>query len=164
MGRGGIREIEFIVQTFQVIRGGRNPKIRERSTLKALDVIASEGLLEAEKVKRLKKSYVFLRNLEHAIQYVDDQQTQLLPDNPEQKAKIAAMMGLSPEALEEQLKLINNFVADSFDAIFQTKSDENADPWPIGWERGDESSRPALVELLQMKGFTKPDEVASALL
>ncbi len=55
-------------------------------------------------------------------------------------------------------------MADSFDAIFQTKSDETADPWPIGWERGDEASRPALVELLQMKGFFKPDEVASALL
>ncbi len=164
LGRGGIREIEFIVQTFQVIRGGRNPKIRERSTLKALDVIAKEGLMEPAKVEQLKQAYVFLRNLEHAIQYVDDQQTQLLPDNPEQKAKIAAMMGFAPEVLEEQLKDANNFVADSFDAIFQTKSDETADPWPIGWERGDEASRPALVELLQMKGFVKPDEVASALL
>ncbi len=49
--------------------------------------------MEPAKVEQLKQAYVFLRNLEHAIQYVDDQQTQLLPDNSEQKAKIAAMMG-----------------------------------------------------------------------
>lgn len=164
LGRGGIREIEFIVQTFQVIRGGRNPEIRERSTLKALDLLAKEALLDAEKAARLKEAYIFLRNLEHAIQYVDDQQTQLFPDNSEQKAKIAAMMGFTPDVLEEQLKTVNNFVADSFDAIFQTKTDENADPWPIGWERGEETSRPALVELLQTKGFSKPEDVASALL
>ena len=65
-------------------------------------------------MEQLKQAYVFLRNPEHAIQYVDDQQTQLLPDNSNKKPKIAAMMGFTPEVLEEQLKEANNFVADSF--------------------------------------------------
>ncbi len=164
LGRGGIREIEFIVQTFQVIRGGRNPGIRQRNTLKALEVLAKEGVMDSDKANQLQKAYVFLRNLEHAIQYVDDQQTQLLPDDEHIKSKIAAMMGLTVEELDSNLKHVNNYVAECFDSIFQTKSDEIQEIWPIGWEQGREEVKPQLVELLQTKGFSKPDNVASSLL
>lgn len=65
-----------------MIRGGRNPFLRERSTLKALQALASENILAKDKAEMLSKIYVFLRNVEHALQYENDQQTQLLPPIP----------------------------------------------------------------------------------
>src|SRR5205085_9653010 len=79
LSRGGIREIEFIVQLLLVVRGGQFPEIRTRSTLKALDKLAAGGLMKADNARKLADAYVFLRQVEHRIQYLDDQQTHLLP-------------------------------------------------------------------------------------
>lgn len=79
LSRGGIREIEFIVQLLLVARGGQFPEIRTRSTLKALDKLAAGGLMKADNARKLADAYVFLRQVEHRIQYLDDQQTHLLP-------------------------------------------------------------------------------------
>ena len=79
LSRGGIREIEFIVQLLLVVRGGQYPEIRTRSTLKALDRLADQGLMKPESARRLAEAYTFLRRVEHRIQFLDDQQTHLLP-------------------------------------------------------------------------------------
>ena len=79
LGPGGIREIEFIVQALQLVRGGREPALRARGTLPALAAIAARGLLPGGAVAALRDAYVFLRNLEHRLQYRDDRQTQTLP-------------------------------------------------------------------------------------
>ena len=92
LGPGGIREIEFIAQVFQLIRGGRDARLRIRPTRLVLQQLARDGELSTEVVARLDSSYVFLRNLEHRLQYLDDQQTQELPENPEQQAIIAEAM------------------------------------------------------------------------
>ena len=95
LGPGGIREIEFIVQLFQLIRGGRDAALRAQPTLAVLPVLAERRLLAADAVERLTAAYVFLRNLEHRLQYLDDQQTHDLPRSTEDRALIAESMGFS---------------------------------------------------------------------
>jgi len=79
LSRGGIREIEFIVQLLQVVRGGQFPEIRTRPTLQALDRLAVAGLMTKQTAQSLAAAYTFLRRVEHRIQYLDDQQTHVLP-------------------------------------------------------------------------------------
>lgn len=79
LSRGGIREIEFIVQLLQVVRGGQFPELRTRPTLQALERVAAAGLMPAETAQALARAYDFLRRVEHRIQYLDDQQTHVLP-------------------------------------------------------------------------------------
>lgn len=79
LSRGGIREIEFIVQLLQVVRGGQFPELRTRPTLQALQRLSAAGLMSEETAKALEAAYVFLRRVEHRIQYLDDQQTHVLP-------------------------------------------------------------------------------------
>ena len=81
LSRGGIREIEFIVQLLLVVRGGQFPEIRTRSTLKALERLAARGLMKPATAQHLAEAYGFLRRVEHRVQYLDDQQTHLLPAN-----------------------------------------------------------------------------------
>ncbi len=85
LSRGGIREIEFTVQLLQVVRGGQFPELRTRPTLQALDRVAAAGLMPAATAQALGQAYEFLRRVEHRIQYLDDQQTHVLPmcNNPQ---------------------------------------------------------------------------------
>ena len=92
LGQGGIRELEFIVQSFQLIRGGRLPCLQVQSFKQALDQIAAEGLLEPDIVSQLWRAYEFLRNTEHALQAIDDKQTQQLPMDELSQQRIAAVM------------------------------------------------------------------------
>ncbi|MBL8279402.1 MAG: bifunctional [glutamate--ammonia ligase]-adenylyl-L-tyrosine phosphorylase/[glutamate--ammonia-ligase] adenylyltransferase [Pelomonas sp.] len=121
LSRGGIREIEFIVQLLQVVRGGQFPEIRTRSTVKALAQLAAGGLMKAETAQRLSDAYVFLRRVEHRIQFLDDQQTHCLPQSDADLAWIAASMGLqcTRETCElfEQLGEVRELVANEFDAL-----------------------------------------------
>ncbi|KQV50373.1 glutamate-ammonia-ligase adenylyltransferase [Pelomonas sp. Root1217] len=121
LSRGGIREIEFIVQLLQVVRGGQFPEIRTRSTVKALAQLAAGGLMKAETAEKLTAAYVFLRRVEHRIQFLDDQQTHCLPQGDADLAWIAASLGLkcSREACElfEMLGEVRELVATEFDAL-----------------------------------------------
>ncbi|RVU49077.1 bifunctional [glutamate--ammonia ligase]-adenylyl-L-tyrosine phosphorylase/[glutamate--ammonia-ligase] adenylyltransferase [Rubrivivax rivuli] len=124
LSRGGIREIEFIVQLMLVVRGGQFPEIRTRSTLTALQRLVSRGLMKAETATQLAEGYTFLRRVEHRIQFLDDQQTHLLPTNDEDLAWIAASMGLvckGPEscALLDRLLEVRELVAAEFDALLR---------------------------------------------
>lgn len=121
LGRGGIREIEFITQVFQLIRGGREKTLRERSTQIALELCATRGLMEPECASKLLNAYRFLRHLEHCLQYRDDAQTHTLPDDPEQQANLAAMMHLPFETWQQQLAEHRHFVMQQFDQIFGHK-------------------------------------------
>ena len=118
LGRGGIREIEFIAQTFQVMRGGREARLRSRRTVDTLDTLARLNLLPAAACERLAAEYVFLRRLEHALQYVDDAQTHLIPQAPEERARAAALLGLDADALLARYLAAREFVAATFDAVF----------------------------------------------
>ena len=132
LGRGGIREIEFLAQVFQLIRGGREAALRERSTRTTLRVLADKALLAPGTVNRLLDSYSFLRNLEHRLQYRDDAQTHTLPAGEAERLEVAQMMGMPDVAtLLAALAGHRQFVAAQFDAIFSDKSEragETVDP------------------------------------
>jgi glutamate-ammonia-ligase adenylyltransferase len=121
LSRGGIREIEFIVQLLLVVRGGQFPEIRTRSTLRGLDKLVARGLMPAATAQRLAEAYTFLRRIEHRIQYLDDQQTHLLPAADGDLGWVARSLGLScrSEACEllEKLCATREFVAGEFDAL-----------------------------------------------
>ncbi|HJV85462.1 MAG TPA: bifunctional [glutamate--ammonia ligase]-adenylyl-L-tyrosine phosphorylase/[glutamate--ammonia-ligase] adenylyltransferase [Noviherbaspirillum sp.] len=122
LGRGGIREVEFLAQVFQLIRGGRDASLRDRSTRTTLATLAAKGLLTPEEVDQLLQAYTFLRNLEHRLQYLDDAQTHSLPSNPDDRLTIARMMGFTDvESLLEELDAHRAIVAAQFDAIFADK-------------------------------------------
>lgn len=121
LSRGGIREIEFIVQLLQVVRGGQFPEMRTRSTLKALDRLAAGGMMKPESAARLAEAYTFLRRIEHRIQFLDDQQTHLLPTVDADLTWIARSMGIPCHdhacELLEQLGETREFVAMEFDSL-----------------------------------------------
>ncbi|WP_374594573.1 bifunctional [glutamate--ammonia ligase]-adenylyl-L-tyrosine phosphorylase/[glutamate--ammonia-ligase] adenylyltransferase [Aquabacterium sp.] len=126
LSRGGIREIEFTVQLLQVVRGGQFPEIRTRSTLLALQRLVAHGLMSEETAQRLAAAYEFLRRIEHRIQYLDDQQTHMLPTDDADLAWIAASMGAAPcnrEACEflDQLCAHREFVANEFDVLLHDR-------------------------------------------
>ena len=119
LGPGGIREIEFIAQVFQLIRGGRETQLQTRSTLEALELLAQRGILAVETVRELTGAYSFLRRLEHRLQYLDDAQTHSLPDSVADQALIARAMNFaSYEALAAELDDHRANVARHFEAVF----------------------------------------------
>jgi glutamate-ammonia-ligase adenylyltransferase len=121
LSRGGIREIEFIVQLLLVVRGGQFPEIRTRSTLKALDLLTAGGLMKPATAARLADAYVLLRRVEHRIQYLDDQQTHLLPTQDGDLAWLASSLGHSAVdgagELIDLLGVAREFVATEFDRL-----------------------------------------------
>ncbi|MEO8384451.1 MAG: bifunctional [glutamate--ammonia ligase]-adenylyl-L-tyrosine phosphorylase/[glutamate--ammonia-ligase] adenylyltransferase [Betaproteobacteria bacterium] len=128
VGVGGIREIEFIAQLFQLIRGGREPDLQTRSTRAALSQLASLGIVTPARVEQLQAAYAFLRNLEHRLQYLDDQQTQLLPANEEDRQRVSEAMNFANwQALLDKLNEHRQIVTTEFEALFASGSKkENA--------------------------------------
>jgi len=126
LGRGGIREIEFLAQTFQVIRGGRDGRLRERATLPTLDTLGELGILPTAKAAELAEHYVFLRRLEHALQYVDDAQTHQLPAEDAALSVIAQMLGMASAAqLRSRFDAVTEAVANAFDSVFASQQDQD---------------------------------------
>ena len=104
LGSGGIREVEFIAQAFQLIHGGRDLSLQQRSLLKVLQTLKDQDYLPGQVVDELLDGYAFLRYTEHALQAIDDRQTQMLPDNDQDRARVAFMLGFDGwDAFHEQL-------------------------------------------------------------
>ncbi len=119
LGPGGIREIEFVAQVFQIVRGGRDAALRLRPTLATLSQLQERHLLPAQAVAELRAAYVFLRNLEHRLQYLEDEQTQTLPASAEDLAIIARTMGYpGTEAFRAALDAHRANVTRQFEAVF----------------------------------------------
>ncbi len=93
LGPGGIREIEFIAQALQLIRGGRDAALTVRPTLAVLKELSRKNLLPESAAAELSAAYVFLRDVEHRLQYLDDVQTHELPAGTEDRARVAQMSG-----------------------------------------------------------------------
>ncbi|MCY1204919.1 Bifunctional glutamine synthetase adenylyltransferase/adenylyl-removing enzyme [compost metagenome] len=118
LSRGGIREIEFTVQLLQVVRGGQFPELRTRPTLDALQRLARANLMPQDTADTLAAAYEFLRRVEHRIQYLDDQQTHVLPVNDDDLRWIAQSMGYADCCpFLEQLDTHREFVAQEFDKL-----------------------------------------------
>lgn len=117
LGAGGIREIEFIVQALQLIRGGQIPQLREPNLLKVLPLLANHGLLPNDVVAELEQAYIFLRNVEHRLQVVADQQTQRLPDDKIGWQRLAMGMQMDEASLVDELRYQRRLVSQHFTHI-----------------------------------------------
>lgn len=138
LGRGGIREIEFLAQMFQLMRGGTDPRFRLRPTLEVLELIKQCGILPAEEVESLQEAYVYLRRLEHRIQVWDDQQTHYLPEDEEVRTRLALSMAdeaSTVNAFMAKLDAYQNRVAQLFDKAFLMDDSARLDIAPLtsGW-------------------------------
>jgi glutamate-ammonia-ligase adenylyltransferase len=118
LSRGGIREIEFTVQLLQVVRGGQFPELRTRPTLDALQRVAKAGLMPQATADALSAAYVFLRQVEHRIQYLDDQQTHVLPTRDDDLVWIAQTLAYADTgAFLVDLDAHREVVAQEFDTL-----------------------------------------------
>jgi glutamate-ammonia-ligase adenylyltransferase len=162
LGSGGIREIEFVVQAFQLIRGGRDRELQQRELLIILQELEALELLPSPVVRELRDAYVFLRNLEHALQGMEDKQTQLLPEDDLSRARVATIMDFdSWQACEDVLREHRERVATHFANIIATEDSEEEGSTSLdeGWfelwlEEMDES---AGVEWLKSQGYENPE-------
>jgi glutamate-ammonia-ligase adenylyltransferase len=166
LGPGGIREIEFIVQAFQLIRGGRLKSLQTASLLQALPQLDGDRLLPAEVVADLRAAYAFLRRLENCLQMLADEQAHRLPKDDLTRERIArAMRKADWAALQTELDAHRTKVIQHFqDVVFSREADRNAVRVDLGrfWDTPEEQS--ALAESLRVAGFREPGEVARLLL
>ena len=135
LGRGGIREIEFYAQTQQLIYAGQDAYLRCNRTVDALSTLAESGCIDERTADELTEAYEFLRQLEHRLQMVDDQQTQTLPSDPDEMARIAGFMGYDDVAdFEQEVRRHLDRVETNYCALF-----ENADQGVgTGFENADQ--------------------------
>jgi [glutamine synthetase] adenylyltransferase / [glutamine synthetase]-adenylyl-L-tyrosine phosphorylase len=124
LGIGGIREIEFLVQSMQLIYGGRHPELDEPNSLSCLNKLENLRLLPGATVRELKDSYVFLRRVEHWVQLDQNRQTQKIPRSGEARARLAVAMGFNNEhAFLQQLEERCAVVHGHFLQLFQAREE-----------------------------------------
>jgi len=163
LGPGGIREIEFTAQVFQLIRGGQIAALQQQPTLVVLDALVKTGLMTADAQQELAAAYDFLRRLEHRIQYLDDAQTQLLPDDAESQAMLAEAMNFPDyAALLAALDRHRNKVTRHFEQVFAApQTDQNSHPLTVvccGTADADTTRA-----LLENAGYDDPPRVLATL-
>jgi glutamate-ammonia-ligase adenylyltransferase len=157
LGRGGIREIEFFVQTQQLIAGGRHPELRDRRTLTTLHALAEGQWVSAQAARDLEAAYHFLRTVEHRLQMIADEQTHVLPSEPEELENFARFMGFDDAAAFSQT-LVGHLhrVQEHYSRLFEQ---------PVPAERRlkfprDSDDRETLDRLSEL-GFARPLEVSN---
>ncbi len=159
LGRGGIREIEFFVQTQQLVFGGRRPGLRGRRTLDMLAALHDEGWITAEARDELSDAYRFLRTIEHRLQMVADEQTQRLPSDEDELKRFAKFCGYAnlkafAKALTDQAKIVQGHYALLFEEGPELASDIGSLVFT-----GTEDD-PETLATLQRMGFRDPSKVA----
>jgi glutamate-ammonia-ligase adenylyltransferase len=166
LGDGGIREIEFIVQSFQLIRGGQDQRLQSTSLRRALPLLAGAKLLPASAVAELDGAYVFLRRLENRLQMQADRQVHRLPAEQSARERLAHSMGeASWAALSAQIDCQRACVARHFRAVVfgartgGTPLSVSSAALPLGTDQ-----QPALIEQLRIFGYADPDAAARCLL
>ncbi|MES2586196.1 MAG: bifunctional [glutamate--ammonia ligase]-adenylyl-L-tyrosine phosphorylase/[glutamate--ammonia-ligase] adenylyltransferase [Pseudomonadota bacterium] len=141
LGRGGIREIEFLAQMFQLMRGGTDPRYRIRPTLEVLELVKQQGILPIDEVDKLRAAYIYLRRLEHRIQVWEDQQTHYLPEDEGARTRLASSM-VDPNQIQGQAAFLSELdqhqlaVAQYFEKAFVLDDAARLDSTslPAGWE------------------------------
>lgn len=148
LGAGGIREVEFVVQSFQLIRGGREPSLRQQSLFAAIDTLYTLGQLEYLAVDDLKQSYLLLRRVENLLQAIGDQQTQTLPDNGLDWYRLCHCMGMASEAelrthIESAMSKIHRHFNDT---VGGNEQDESSQLWTLQlWSVQEDEHAQALI-------------------
>ncbi|PKM31942.1 MAG: bifunctional [glutamate--ammonia ligase]-adenylyl-L-tyrosine phosphorylase/[glutamate--ammonia-ligase] adenylyltransferase [Gammaproteobacteria bacterium HGW-Gammaproteobacteria-11] len=163
LGSGGIREVEFIGQAFQLIHGGRDRGLQQRPILSVLDMLATNSYLPDEAVDELKGAYLFLRDTEHVLQAIDDRQTQMLPTDSQTQARVAFSMGFEDwSQFRSMLDTQRARVARHFAGVIADPDEEMSTDAPLHaewipvWEGALEPDQ-ALAQFASA-GFKQPDE------
>lgn len=152
LGRGGIREIEFFAQTQQLIAGGRNPDLRGRETLKVLDQLVVEGWIEANVRDDLHAAYAFLRQTEHRIQMLNDEQTHILPDTDDGIMRVVRLMGFADyQAFADALTGWMTMVQTHYANLFEDEPDLAVEGGNLVFAGDDDD--PETLETLNAMGF-----------
>ncbi|MDH6230051.1 glutamate-ammonia-ligase adenylyltransferase [Mesorhizobium soli] len=158
LGRGGIREIEFFVQTQQLIAGGRFPDLRGRETVSMLAQLAAHGWITAEARDTLTQQYWFLRRVEHAIQMVADEQTHTLPEDDEGLERIAHMLGFADrETFSAEFRASLHRVEHHYAALFETAPELSSGVGNLVFT-GDVDD-PDTLQTLRKLGFERPSDI-----
>lgn len=158
LGRGGIREIEFFVQTQQLIAGGRFPELRGRETVPMLEVLASRGWITPDARDALTQQYWFLRRVEHAIQMVADEQSHTLPENDEGLERIAHLLGYRDAAVFSQaFRASLQLVEKHYAALFEAAPQLSAGVGNLVFT-GDVDD-PDTLQTLRNLGFERPSDI-----
>lgn len=149
LGSGGIREAEFVVQSFQLIRGGREPNLREPSLLKALSALTSLGQLESGSSEGLKQSYLLLRRVENLLQAIDDKQTQTLPNNSLDWQRLCYVLKIATEGelrdtIDSAMGCIHNHFVNT---IGGDEQEDSSELWTqLLWSNMDSADAQQLLE------------------
>ena len=152
LGRGGIREIEFTVQLLQVVRGGQFPELRMRPTLSALPALVQARLMPAQTAHELALAYVFLRRVEHRVQYLDDKQTHVLPTDESDLQWIAHSLQLADSAeLKARLQHWRDLVAMEFERLLRPVSQSDGTPAPMAPPQDFDSVQETLTPALRQR-------------
>jgi len=160
LGRGGIREIEFFVQTQQLIAGGRHPELRSRETVGTLTALAAGGWIDAAARDELDAAYEFLRRVEHRLQMVADEQTHTLPSDPEALERFAQFLGFeSRDEFAKALLMHLHNVERHYVKLFESVPARLAENGRLSFAAADERDT---LEALTRLGFRQPQEVAAA--
>ena len=164
LGQGGIREIEFLTQTLQLVWGGRNPALRSPRTQEALRQLAACGHLSPRSADELSAAYGFLRRVEHRLQMVADRQTQILPERPEAMDRFALFMGYADAAsfaaiLARHLERVRRRYAGVFEVVPELQ--ESAPGGTLDF-RGSGSVPADTLAALEGLGYNNPQTVAAA--
>ncbi len=158
LGRGGIREIEFFAQTQQLIAGGRNEKLRQRRTIEALKELSQLGWITPDVVSDLHDAYWYLRNLEHRLQMVRDEQTHTLPEDNLELKRIAYLMGdRSVATFSKRLTGTLKTVERHYAELFETAPELSAVEGNLVFT-GDDPD-PGTITTLEALGYQRPEEI-----
>lgn len=161
-GRGGIREIELLVQTQQLILGGKKEDLRVSRTIDALEVLCHEGKLSVDEKNALVSSYEFLRSVEHRIQMINDEQTHKIPTNEKDAGRLAAFLGMDDaHALERKLTLVLQNTHKQFAALFEKEDNLSTKGGTLSFTGVD--NNPETLKSLSEIGFQRPVTVSDAL-
>lgn len=163
LGRGGIREIEFLAQTLELVWGGRDPRLRDPTTLGTLRLLARTGHLARAAAAELAAAYRFLRQVEHRLQMVADRQVHSLPERAEDFARIAAFMGYADagafaSALLEHLNRVSARYAEVFEQVPGASEPAAAE---LDF-RGDDPAPAETVAALEALGFGNTERIIAA--
>ncbi len=162
LGRGGIREIEFFVQTQQLIAGGRNAALRCIKTCEGLDALAQAKWISHQAAAELQQSYAFLRTLEHRAQMIDDQQTHTTPSDPARFETYAKFSGFKNGGeLAEKLRTTLECVQGHYAALFESADELSAGEGSLVFTGGEDD--PATLETLRHMGYVQVTEVAATI-
>lgn len=159
LGRGGIREIEFFVQAFQILKGGRNRQLQSTQIFHCFDVLQKQQIVESKTIEELREAYIYLRQLENKFQMLADHQTHSCPEKTISQNRIAEAMGCANwQLVKDKLQIHRQNVSKHFTELFKSETEPQSGI-VIGETSDDEASETEQLKYMQSIGLSRPDKI-----